>query len=192
MRTPAPMWGIGPWWWRGARCGWYRCASGPSRSGCWRLPDVTFAPGTLDALGGVAAIAIERVQLLDARQAGELTRQSDELKTALLASLGHDLRTPLTAIRIAASNLQGPSLEEAERREQSDLILARGGAPHPAVPEHPRDGPHRCGRGRHRGAMGAPVGDYRRGARSGGAYAARPPAAGDHRSGRYRSASTPG
>ncbi len=81
-------------------------------------------PGTLDALGGVAAIAIERAQLLDARKAGELARQSDALKAALLASIGHDLRTPLTAIRVAATNVQGASLSAADRREQSDLILS--------------------------------------------------------------------
>ena len=62
--------------------------------------------GTLDALAGVVAIAIERAQFLEERKAAELTRQSEELKTALLASLGHDLRTPLTAIRVAASNLK--------------------------------------------------------------------------------------
>ena len=62
--------------------------------------------GTLDALAGLVAIAIERAQFLEERKTAELTRQSEELKTALLASLGHDLRTPLTAIRVAASNLQ--------------------------------------------------------------------------------------
>jgi len=79
--------------------------------------------GTLDALAGLAAIAIERAQFLEERKRAELARQSEELKSALLASLGHDLRTPLTAIRIAASNLQASWLQEADRREQSDLIL---------------------------------------------------------------------
>ena len=65
--------------------------------------------GTLDALGGVVAIAIERVQRLEERKTGERTRQSEELKTALLASVGHDLRTPLTAIRVAATNIQASS-----------------------------------------------------------------------------------
>ena len=59
-------------------------------------------PGTLDALAGVVAISIERMQFLDERKTAELTRQSVELKTALLASLGHDLRTPLPTIRVAA------------------------------------------------------------------------------------------
>jgi two-component system, OmpR family, sensor histidine kinase KdpD len=78
---------------------------------------------TLDAIAGLAAIAIERAQFLDDRKAGDLARQSEALKSALLASLGHDLRTPLTAIRIAASNLQASWPDERERHEQSDLIL---------------------------------------------------------------------
>jgi two-component system, OmpR family, sensor histidine kinase KdpD len=80
--------------------------------------------GTLDTLGGVVAIAIERAQFLEERKGAELTRQSEELKTALLASLGHDLRTPLTAIRVAASNLRASALSTGDRLEQSDLILA--------------------------------------------------------------------
>jgi two-component system sensor histidine kinase KdpD len=80
-------------------------------------------PGTLDALAGLVAIAIERVQFLDERKSADLARQSEELKSALLASLGHDLRTPLTAIRVAADNLQSLWPDERERREQGELIV---------------------------------------------------------------------
>jgi two-component system sensor histidine kinase KdpD len=79
--------------------------------------------GTLDTLAGLVAIAIERAQFLEERKSAALTRQSEELKTALLASLGHDLRTPLTAIRVAASNLVAPALAAEERRQQSEVIL---------------------------------------------------------------------
>ena len=79
--------------------------------------------GTLDALAGVVAIAIERAQFLEERKASELTRQSEQLKTALLASLGHDLRTPLTAIRVAASNMVASGLTPEDRAGQSELIL---------------------------------------------------------------------
>ena len=79
--------------------------------------------GTLDALSGVVAIAIERAQLLEARKAADLARQSEELKSALLASLGHDLRTPLTAIRVAASNLQASWLAPEDRIGQSEIVL---------------------------------------------------------------------
>jgi two-component system sensor histidine kinase KdpD len=80
--------------------------------------------GTLDALGGVAAIAIERAQFLEERKAAELSRRSEELKSALLASIAHDLRTPLTAIRVAATNLQASWPNDEERREQSALVVA--------------------------------------------------------------------
>ena len=80
--------------------------------------------GTLDALAGVVAIAVERAQFLEERKAAELTRHSEQLKTALLASLAHDLRTPLTAIGIAASNVGGSWLSDEERAEQGDIILA--------------------------------------------------------------------
>jgi K+-sensing histidine kinase KdpD len=65
----------------------------------------------------------ELAQLLEERKAAELARQSAEFKSALLASLAHDLRTPLTAIRVAAGNLQTSGLPDADRREQSEVIL---------------------------------------------------------------------
>ena len=70
------------------------------------------------------ALAVERAELLEERKNAEMARKSEQLKSALLASLGHDLRTPLTAIRVAASNLQASWLADSDRREQSDLILA--------------------------------------------------------------------
>ena len=48
----------------------------------------------------------------DERKASELTRQSEQLKTALLASLGHDLRTPLTAIRVP-DGVDGKAVQKA-------------------------------------------------------------------------------
>jgi two-component system, OmpR family, sensor histidine kinase KdpD len=80
-------------------------------------------PGTLDAIAGLTALAIERAQFLDERKAAEFARRSEELKSALLASLGHDLRTPLTAIRVAADNLESSWADEVQRRDQRELIV---------------------------------------------------------------------
>lgn len=80
-------------------------------------------PGTLDALAGLAAIAIERTQFLEDRKSADLARQGEQLKSALLASLGHDMRTPLTAIRVAADNVRSSWPDERERREQSEIIV---------------------------------------------------------------------
>jgi len=79
--------------------------------------------GTLDALGGVVAIAIERAQFLVERDAAELVRQKADLAATLLASLSHDLKTPLTAVRAAVDNLRR-ELPAAEREGQADLAAA--------------------------------------------------------------------
>jgi two-component system sensor histidine kinase KdpD len=79
--------------------------------------------GALDALAGVVAIAIERAQFLAERDAAELVRQKADLASALLASLSHDLRTPLTAIRVAVENLR-EELPAEERHEQSRAAIS--------------------------------------------------------------------
>ncbi len=78
--------------------------------------------GTLDAVAGVVAIAIERAQFLAERDAAELARQKADLAATLLASLSHDLRTPLTAIRVAVENLRGDLPADARRRQAGAAI----------------------------------------------------------------------
>jgi two-component system sensor histidine kinase KdpD len=78
---------------------------------------------TLNALASVVAIAIERVHLLEQRKLAEASRRSVEIKSALLASLAHDLRTPLTAIRMAVNNLSVASLTAVQRTSQADIAL---------------------------------------------------------------------
>ena len=78
--------------------------------------------GTLDAVAGVVAIAIERVEFLAERDAAALVRQKADLASTLLASLSHDLRTPLTAIRVAVDNLRG-QLPEEQRRAQAGAAI---------------------------------------------------------------------
>jgi two-component system sensor histidine kinase KdpD len=70
----------------------------------------------------VTAIAIERTQLLEERKEAEIVRRGAELKSALLASLSHDLRTPLTAVTVAANNLDASWLTTEQRREQAEIV----------------------------------------------------------------------
>lgn len=53
-------------------------------------------------------------------------RRSDELKTALLRSVSHDLRTPLTAIVAAGEALGSPSLERSEREALAEDVTVEG------------------------------------------------------------------
>lgn len=61
----------------------------------------------------------------EAIEAGAL-RRSDELKTALLRSVSHDLRTPLTAIIAAGAALDSPSVTAEERGELSAAVVSEG------------------------------------------------------------------
>ena len=79
--------------------------------------------GTLDAVGGVVAIAIERAHFLAERKRTEAISQRAALASALLASFSHDLKTPVTAVRVAVTNLQDPSLTPEDKRAQADLAV---------------------------------------------------------------------
>lgn len=58
-----------------------------------------------------AAIALEQARLAEEERAATLARESDRLKSALLSSISHDLRTPLAGIKAAASSLQQQDIE---------------------------------------------------------------------------------
>ena len=67
--------------------------------------------------------ALAHDQLAAESAAAEIARQSDELKSALLQSVSHDLRTPLATIRAAAGSLRPSSgLSDTERAESAEAI----------------------------------------------------------------------
>ena len=71
----------------------------------------------------VASVLVSRLSSLARARAREAeARRNAELRSALLASLSHDLRTPLTAVTVAARNLDAATLSPSERRDQVDLI----------------------------------------------------------------------
>ena len=61
----------------------------------------------LDALADQAALAIERVDLVEDLDQAKRRTEADRLRSALLTSISHDLKTPLAAILGAASTLRG-------------------------------------------------------------------------------------
>jgi two-component system sensor histidine kinase KdpD len=64
----------------------------------------------LEAFAAEAALALERVDLARAADQAHALRQADELKTALITSVSHDLKTPLAAIKAAVSSLLDASV----------------------------------------------------------------------------------
>jgi two-component system sensor histidine kinase KdpD len=67
--------------------------------------------------------ALTQDRLAAEGRAAEIALQSDALKSALLQSVSHDLRTPLATIRAAAGSLRPDSgLSEIDRTESVDAI----------------------------------------------------------------------
>jgi two-component system sensor histidine kinase KdpD len=78
---------------------------------------------TADQLG----LALHRERLRRAATDAEVARRSDALKSRLLTSVSHDLRTPLAGIRAAAGGLLDPAVqvdESAARRAGAEIDAA--------------------------------------------------------------------
>lgn len=79
----------------------------------------------VDALSYYAALGVERVRLVAAAEHAEALREADRLKDALLASVSHDLRTPLTTIKARAHEMRIHGDDHAEVIEQEADRLNR-------------------------------------------------------------------
>ncbi len=78
----------------------------------------------IDALCDQLALALERVWLVEVAQAAHLAAERATLRNTLLASISHDLRTPLSAIAGAGSMMahESFSLDEHRRTTLGRLI----------------------------------------------------------------------
>jgi len=77
----------------------------------------------LEALCRQGALALDRVHLAAEVRAAALRAETEQLRSALLSAVSHDLRTPLATITGAATTLRdGGVLEEGTRRELVEAI----------------------------------------------------------------------
>ncbi len=78
----------------------------------------------LETLADQAAVAVERTTLVADIEAARVATERERLRSALLSSLSHDLRTPLVSILGAASSLIGNdlALDGAGRRDLAQTI----------------------------------------------------------------------
>ena len=78
---------------------------------------------TLDAVGGLIAIAVERARAVETLSRSEASRESERLRNALLDSVTHQLRTPLTSITAAISSLRSDSDLPADARSELMMVI---------------------------------------------------------------------
>jgi two-component system sensor histidine kinase KdpD len=79
---------------------------------------------TLDAIASLVATAVERANAVERLTYTEAARESERLRSALLDSVTHEFRTPLTSIKGSISSLRtsGTSLNPAQREDLLAVI----------------------------------------------------------------------
>jgi two-component system sensor histidine kinase KdpD len=88
------------------------------------LPLVPEQLDLVEALARQAASGLERVRLAREAEQARVAVEGERLRSALLSSVSHDLRTPLAAITGAASGLlQGAAPGKVEHRELLETIV---------------------------------------------------------------------
>ncbi len=87
----------------------------------------------LDALRDQGALAIERVRLVEEMDRVERIAETERLRSALLTSISHDLKTPLAAVMGAAGALRdiGQKLSDAEKTDLLATIIDESRTPQP-------------------------------------------------------------
>lgn len=77
---------------------------------------------TLEAIGGLISVSIERAQALEDVARGEASKESERLRTLMIDSITHELRTPLTSIKGAATALLSFSAPDTSSHELLTII----------------------------------------------------------------------
>jgi two-component system sensor histidine kinase KdpD len=76
----------------------------------------------VEAFGAQAGIVLEHRRLREQAAQAEVLERTESTRTALLAAVSHDLRTPLAVIRTAVDGLASPDVELD--REDRDILTA--------------------------------------------------------------------
>ncbi len=88
---------------------------GGQEIGSLGIAGTTLSKGALNAVAYLIAIGIERAHALEEASRIEAERQSEMLKSAVLDTLAHELKTPLTSIKGALTHLMGKDHNDEEK-----------------------------------------------------------------------------
>ena len=78
---------------------------------------------TLEALGGLVSISIDRAQALENAARSEAAKESERLRSLMLDSITHELRTPLTAIKASATTMLSSAAVSADDRRELLTVI---------------------------------------------------------------------
>jgi two-component system sensor histidine kinase KdpD len=86
--------------------------------GLLTLQGVQLSKESLQSIGGLVAISLDRAQALEEIAKTEANKEGERLRTIIIDSITHELRTPLTSIKGAASALLADTLMAQEHRDE--------------------------------------------------------------------------
>jgi len=89
--------------------------------GAFGLSGCDLSRESLEAIGSLVAISIERTNTVEKLTRSEANRETDRLRSMLLDSVTHEFRTPLTAIKASAETLLSDA--ELDKPQRNDLLL---------------------------------------------------------------------
>lgn len=96
---------------------------GARTTGAVGIAGAALSRATLEALGSMIGIAIERAGAIEKLSQTEAAHQSENLRAALLDSVTHELRTPLTGIKAAVTGLLSDyNLDATQQKELLTVI----------------------------------------------------------------------
>ena len=84
--------------------------------------EVTLSTQTLEALGGLISISLDRARAVEEVARAEAAKESERLRGLMLDSITHELRTPLTSIKASVSTMLTSNLPAELTRELLTVI----------------------------------------------------------------------
>ena len=96
---------------------------GPTPVGSFGIAGELPSRQTMEAMGSLIATAIERANAVERLTRTEASRESERLRSALLDSVTHEFRTPLTSIKASVTTLLSEAkLDEEQQRDLLSVI----------------------------------------------------------------------
>jgi two-component system, OmpR family, sensor histidine kinase KdpD len=91
--------------------------------GCMGVAGSALSRQTLEAIGSLVAISVERAGAVEKLSRAEAARESEQLRSVLLDSVTHEFRSPLTAIKASVTSLLGSSNHSPEETQELLTII---------------------------------------------------------------------
>jgi two-component system, OmpR family, sensor histidine kinase KdpD len=91
--------------------------------GCLGVSGSMLSRQTLEAIGSLVAISIERAGAVEKLSRAEAARESEQLRSVLLDSVTHEFRTPLTSIKASVTSLLGSANHSPEEKQELLTII---------------------------------------------------------------------